>query len=158
EARLLARVLGGEPVEIFETERLRKDGSRLDVSITLSPIRDGFGRITGASKIGRDITERRRADRLREELLQRGRPALSPAVAARDRFAFVAEVGALLSTSLNYTETVDRAVHLALPRLGDYCTVLVEDEQGHLRRVATGHVDPTKEPAVRELVRRLIEG
>jgi PAS domain S-box-containing protein len=143
EERLLADVLAGRRVEIYETERLRKDGTRLDVAITLSPIHDASGRITGASKIGRDITDRRRA--------------LTEAMAARDRLAFLAEVSALLASSLDYQETLDRAVHLALPRLGDFCNVLVEDEQGHLRHVAWGHVDRAKEPAVRELVRRVLE-
>jgi len=157
EERLLARVFTGERVEVYETERLRKDGSRFEVSITLSPINDAGGRIAGASKIGRDITERRRADRVRDELLERERYALADAVAARDRLAFLAEISALLTSSLDYHETLDRAVHLALPRLGDYCNVLVEDEAGRLRHVASGHVVAAKEPALRELVQRLIE-
>ena len=157
EEAMLARVWAGERVEHFETERVRKDGTRVDVSITLSPIRDADGRLVGASKIGRDITERRRADRTREELLERERDALEEAVTARDRLAFLAEISALLSSSLDYQQTLDRAVHLALPRLGDYCNVLAEDEHGHLRHAAWGHVDRAKEPAVRELVRRVIE-
>lgn len=157
EEQMLARIRAGDWVEHFETERVRKDGSRLDVSITLSPIKDASGRIIGASKIARDITDRRRADRMREELLEREHRALAEAVAARDRLAFIAEISALLTSSLDYQETLDRAVHLALPRLGDYCNVLVEDEHGHLRHVAWGHVDPDKEPAVRELVRRVAD-
>jgi len=83
--------------------------------------------------------------------------ALAEAVAARDRLAFLAEISALLASSLDYQETLDRAVHLALPRLGDFCNVLVEDEHGRLGHVAWGHVDRAKEPAVRELVRRVME-
>ena len=157
EDRMLARVRTGDRVEQFETERLRKDGSRFDVSVTLSPIKDASGRIAGASKIARDITDRRRAERVREELLDRERRALAEAVAAGDRLAFLADISALLTSSLDYQETLDRAVHLALPRLGDYCNVLVEDEHGHLRHVAWGHVDRAKEPAVRDLVRLILE-
>jgi GAF domain-containing protein len=76
---------------------------------------------------------------------------------AGDRLAFLAEISALLTSSLDYQETLDRAVHLALPRLGDYCNVLVEDEHGHLRHVAWGHVDRAKQPAVRDLVRLVLE-
>jgi PAS domain S-box-containing protein len=157
EERMLARLRNGDRVEQFETERVRKDGSRFDVSVTLSPIKDASGRMTGASKIARDITDRRRAERVREELLERERHALAEAVAAGDRLAFLAEISALLTSSLDYQETLDRAVHLALPRLGDYCNVLVEDEHGHLRHVAWGHVDRAKEPAVRDLVRLVLE-
>jgi PAS domain S-box-containing protein len=60
EPRILARVRSGERVEPFETVRMRKDGRPVDVSLTVSPIRDRNGRIIGASKILRDITERRR--------------------------------------------------------------------------------------------------
>lgn len=57
----------GEPVTHYETERVRKDGKRIDVSLTISPIRDSEGRIVGASSIKRDITERKRV----EEALRR---------------------------------------------------------------------------------------
>jgi PAS domain S-box-containing protein len=144
EQRMLARLRTGDRVEQFETERVRKDGSRFDVSVTLSPIKDASGRMTGASKIARDITDRRRAERVREDLLERERRALAEAVAARDRLAFLADISALLTSSLDYQETLDRAVHLALPRLGDYCNVLVEDEHGQLRHAAWGHVDRAK--------------
>ncbi len=58
--RLLARTRRGEVVQHFETDRLRKDGRRICVSLTLSPIRDSAGRLTGFSTIARDITEQRR--------------------------------------------------------------------------------------------------
>jgi PAS domain S-box-containing protein len=66
---ILARIRAGERVEHFETVRVRKDGRRLDVSLTISPIRDRLGVITGASKIVRDITERKQLERERAELL-----------------------------------------------------------------------------------------
>jgi PAS domain S-box-containing protein len=157
EESVLAHVRRGEPVEHFDTVRFRKDGARIDVSIAVSPIKDSTGRIVGASKIARDISERRRADQLREELLAREQRALKDATSARDRLQFIAEVSALLTSSLDYEETVDRAVHLALPRLGDYCTVLVKDEHGKLRHVASGHVVREKEAIVRELAIRVIE-
>jgi PAS domain S-box-containing protein len=67
EPRILARIRAGERVEHFETIRRRKDGRPIDISLTISPIRDESGRITGASKIARDITERKEAElKLRE--------------------------------------------------------------------------------------------
>jgi PAS domain S-box-containing protein len=61
EHAILARLRAGERIEHFETVRVAKDGRRLDISLTVSPIRDDHGRIIGASKIGRNITERKRA-------------------------------------------------------------------------------------------------
>ncbi len=58
---ILERIKRGEYIEHFETVRVRKDGSRVDVSLTLSPVRNSDGQITGASKIARDITEQKRA-------------------------------------------------------------------------------------------------
>ena len=62
ERDLLNRIASGESVDHFETVRIRKDGKRIDVAATISPIRDSSGTIVGASKIARDITGRNRAD------------------------------------------------------------------------------------------------
>nr|WP_237179876.1 PAS domain S-box protein [Rhodoplanes sp. Z2-YC6860] len=59
EPEILRRIRSGERVEHFETIRRRKDGGLIDISLTISPIRDPAGHIIGASKIARDITERR---------------------------------------------------------------------------------------------------
>ena len=62
EPGILARIRKGERVDHFETVRRRKDGSLIDISLTISPIRNRWGRIVGASKIAREITERKLAD------------------------------------------------------------------------------------------------
>ena len=59
EADILGRIARGESVDHYETVRVRKDGKRIEVSVTISPIQDSQGRIVGASKIARDISERR---------------------------------------------------------------------------------------------------
>jgi PAS domain S-box-containing protein len=61
EPEILARIARGEVTDHFETVRLRKDGRRIEVSVTISPIKDSHGTIVGASKIARDISERKRA-------------------------------------------------------------------------------------------------
>ena len=157
EDGVLRQIRAGKRVEPFETSRRRKDGTDVEVSITVSPIIDGSGMVIGASKIARDITDRRRVERMRAELVERQRLASEDALSARERLAFLSGVGELLASSLDYEETLDRAVHLALPRLGDYCNVLVQEDQGQLRHVAWGHVDRSKEPLLREFARRLIE-
>jgi len=67
--RILGSIRQGRRVEHYETERIRKDGRRIHVSLTVSPIRDASGRIIGASKIARDVTERRRAENALRETL-----------------------------------------------------------------------------------------
>lgn len=68
--KLVARLRRGQVVEHFETERLRKDGTRIHVSLTLSPIRDSSRRLIGLSTVARDITEQRQ---VRETLARRER-------------------------------------------------------------------------------------
>lgn len=67
EVGVLARLRRGERVEHFETTRLAKDGRRIEVSLTVSPVRSEEGTVVGASKIARDIGERKRAERLLRE-------------------------------------------------------------------------------------------
>lgn len=62
ETRILERLRAGERIDHFETVRLDKSGKRISVSLTISPVRDSKGRIIGASKIARDITERKRIE------------------------------------------------------------------------------------------------
>jgi light-regulated signal transduction histidine kinase (bacteriophytochrome) len=69
ERVILERLRRGERVDHFETVRRAKDGRLLDISVTISPLRDGRGVIIGASKIARDITERKRSEEARMRLL-----------------------------------------------------------------------------------------
>jgi PAS domain S-box-containing protein len=69
EQDLLARVRRGERIGHYETVRLARDGRRIDISLTLSPVRDSSGKVTGTSSIARDITERKEAENLRQLLL-----------------------------------------------------------------------------------------
>jgi PAS domain S-box-containing protein len=64
---ILERLRCGERIKYFETVRVRKDGRRLDVSLSISPVQDGSGRIVGAATIARDITERKRAEAERRQ-------------------------------------------------------------------------------------------
>jgi PAS domain S-box-containing protein len=67
EKRILEQLHRGERIDHFETVRVRKDGELLNISVTISPIKDSTGRVVGASKVGRDVTERKRIEReLRE--------------------------------------------------------------------------------------------
>jgi PAS domain S-box-containing protein len=62
ERSILARLRRGERIDHFETIRVSKDGRRIDISLTVSPVRDRSGRVIGASKVARDVTDRKRAE------------------------------------------------------------------------------------------------
>jgi PAS domain S-box-containing protein len=89
EEDVLARLRRGEKIDHFETVRRAKDGRLIDVSLTVSPIKDSTGRIVGASKVARDVTERKRADAERQGWLEREQKArreAERAVQAKDEF------------------------------------------------------------------------
>ncbi|HSE75522.1 MAG TPA: PAS domain S-box protein, partial [Dongiaceae bacterium] len=69
EPGILARIRRGERIEHYDTVRRRKDGSLIDISLSVSPIRDKDGKIIGASKIARDITDRKRAEQQQQLLV-----------------------------------------------------------------------------------------
>jgi PAS domain S-box-containing protein len=130
---LTTRLAQGEQIPHFETVRLRKDGARVDVSISLSPITDPAGQVIAISTIARDITERTRAE-------------------AGQRF--LAEASALLASSLDYETTLARVADLAVPHLADWCIVYLQQEDGSISRLAMAHADPTRTAVVRELQER----
>jgi PAS domain S-box-containing protein len=63
EDEIIGHIRRGERIEHYETVRMRKDGSRVDISLTVSPVRNSAGKIIGASKIARDISERKRSEK-----------------------------------------------------------------------------------------------
>ena len=67
ETAILTRIRRGESIEHYETVRQRKDGRLIDVSLTISPVKDAKGKIVGVSKIARDITKQKKAERLLAE-------------------------------------------------------------------------------------------
>jgi PAS domain S-box-containing protein len=75
-SEILTRISRGESVDHFETVRIRKDGKKIDISATISPLKDSNGVIVGASKIARDITERKRAEHALRESLATSQAAL----------------------------------------------------------------------------------
>jgi PAS domain S-box-containing protein len=108
EREILQRVRHGERVEPYETVRVRKDGSLVDISLSVSPLKDARGRIIGASKIARDITERKQAQ-ARQELLARE-------IQHRTKNLF-AVVHAVVSRSFAGKRSVEEAQAAVLHRL-----------------------------------------
>jgi PAS domain S-box-containing protein len=118
EADILRRIRGAEKVDHFETVRRRKDGSLVDVSVTVSPIRDQSGVVVGASKVVRDITERRLAERVHHEADQRrneflamlGHELRNPLAAIRSSLAVIRHAECDSDTTTAAEQVVDRQV------------------------------------------------
>jgi PAS domain S-box-containing protein len=124
EPRILERIARGESTDHFETVRLRKDGTRIDISVTISPIRDARGRVTGASKIARDITERKQAERkLRAQLIRLDLlHQITRAIGERQDLRSIFQV-------------VVRSVEEQLPV--DFCCICLHDAADHVINVTS---------------------
>jgi PAS domain S-box-containing protein len=110
---ILEAIRRGERVAHFETERVRKDGRRIHVSLTVSPIRDESGRVIGASKIARDVTERKRLEAEREQLLGIAQRACAEAEAAsRSKDEFLATLSHELRNPLSAVRNAVSAARL----------------------------------------------
>jgi PAS domain S-box-containing protein len=134
EARILDKVRRGLVVGHFETVRVRKDGERIDVSVTVSPIRDAEGRVIGASKVARDITRQKSAEaavmRLNSSLEQRVAERTAQLEAAnRELEAFSYSVSHDLRAPLRAADGFSQAV------LEDFGPLLPDEGKRYLRTI-----------------------
>ncbi len=108
---ILSKIQLGQRIEQYETRRRRKDGEIIDVSLTVSPVRDSAGKIVGASKIARDITARKRAEKERASLLAREQEA-------RRTAELLNRVATRLSLQLDLKKLVQEVTDLATALVG----------------------------------------
>jgi PAS domain S-box-containing protein len=132
ERSILDKIRRGEWLDSYETERMRKDGSRIDVSLTISPLEEPGAGVVGASVIARDITAAKRRRRAQDFLVAAGRT---------------------LDRSLDPAETARTIVGTAVPALADLCVIDFVREDGRLGESIVAGADP--EAAARlERIRR----
>jgi PAS domain S-box-containing protein len=139
ESRILERIRRNERVEHYETVRRCKDGHEIDISLTVSPIRDRGGKIIGASKIARDISERKRIEAERKEMLYRESAARAEAEAAnRSKDEFLTMVSHELRSPLNAILGYNRMLHEGLPdeaQVKEACNIIERNAGTQLRLI-----------------------
>jgi PAS domain S-box-containing protein len=118
---LLEDIRSGRGLDQREAEHVRKDGTRIDVSISLSPISETGGRLDGASIIARDVTEQKRSAQARD---------------------FIATASAALDASLDPVQTMRTICRTAVPELCELCAIDLLDEHGTIAQATAEAVDP----------------
>lgn len=124
EPGILAKIRAGERIEHFETVRVGKNGDRIDVSLTVSPIKDREGNIVGAAKIARDITRQKK---------------LEAALRTTERLASVGRLAATVAHEINNPlEAITNFIYLAKqqPNLSEKLQRYLDNADHELRRVA----------------------
>lgn len=124
--QLVKRIRDGEPIRDFETSRIRKDGRRIQVSLTLNPIRDLGGRVVGAAVVARDLTERRKSEALFRSLLEAAPEAM--VIADQDGTITLAnaQAGSMFGYRKEDLENHPAAI-LVPERLRERCTAFQKD-------------------------------
>jgi PAS domain S-box-containing protein len=133
EMEILRRVVGGERLETYETERIRADGARVSVSLTVSQIRNPLRGVVGASVIARDVTAEKRRRRAQEFLVAASR---------------------LLDNSLDPAQTARTIVGTAVPELAEICVIDFVREDGWLGDSIVAGADPEAAARLEEIRRR----
>ncbi len=154
EANILQKLAAGKRIEHFETRRRRKDGSVFDVSLTISPIKDSCGRVIGASKIARDISDRKRAEAAliqSEKLAALGRMAAAIAHEVNNPLEAVMNLAYLLTVHPSLDEQARGYAHMLLDEVG---------RVSHVTKQTLGYYRDTSNPTdvnLAEMLDNLLE-
>ena len=130
EDAVMARIRESLTVDHYETIRLHKSGALVNISLSVSPIRNAAGVVIGASKIARDISERIRLQAITDR--------------ARRQGIFLARLTTAFSGTMDYADRLTTLAKLSVPDLADWCAVDAVRVNGQIERVAINHSDPDK--------------
>lgn len=122
-ASIMEGLKKGERFEHYETVRVTKDGRRIPVEVSISPVMGEESSIIGASTIAREISKRKEVE-------------------ANQRFLL--DANELLASSLDYKATLERVAQLAVPGFADWCVVHIVRGDGAVEQIALAHSDPAK--------------
>jgi PAS domain S-box-containing protein len=153
EADIIRSIGQGESVRHFDTIRLRKDGSTVDVSITVSAIRNADGRIVGASKVARDITERKRADLA----LRSTQTRLNSTLSAGSIGTWTWEIGTDCLVADNYTARAFGLDPMTAARglpVADFLSVVLSEDQAQVSAALSRAIETCGEYQVEYRVRQ----
>jgi PAS domain S-box-containing protein len=134
----------------------RKDGSEVPIEATAKALYDATGNLVGFLSINRDITERKRAEKQKEQLIGEQAARLEAEFQGL-KSAFLAQASTVLASSLDYEITLAHVAKLAVPFIADWCAVDILEKNQTIRRVAIAHLDPAKVELAWELNRRYPE-
>ena len=127
EPVVIERLKKGERIEHFETIRVTKEGQKIDISLTVSPIRDSSGKVIGASKIARDISEEKKRQETERQAEVRFRTELERLVAER-----TASLQEAVSQMEEFSYSVSHDLRAPLRAMQGYATALLEDYRGKI--------------------------
>ncbi|QDT71377.1 Aerobic respiration control sensor protein ArcB [Lacipirellula limnantheis] len=130
-AVIMERLSRGERIDHWDTTRMRKDGSLVDVSLRISPIKNPYGEVVGASKVARDVSQRKRT----EEALQ-----------------FLADTSASLAALIDRGSALQQAAASMIPFFADWCVVYALRPDGSIGNPASAHRDPAKQQLLRDFL------
>jgi len=129
---IMRRLKAGERIDAWDTVRVKKDGTRVDVSLRISPIKNRGGEVVGASKVARDISWRKRNE---------------------ESLAFLAEASRVLAALTDRESALQQVAHLAVPYFADWCVVYCCEGEGQMLPVAYSHRSPAKTETLSEFLR-----
>ena len=154
----LQRLAGGAEPRLLgqrlELTALRADGSEFPIELSIASVETQEGHPSLFTGFVRDITARKQIERERTSLLVRERETRRDAEVAQQQTEFIAEVGTVLDTALDYRRALEELARIAVPRLGDWCVIDVLEEDGSIARLAAAHADPARRALIEKLRER----